>query len=110
MSAARKAHRLNVVGDFYVVDECCTMCGVPTVEAPDLFGLESPDGTEEKAEHCYVKKQPSTAAELGRMIAAIQVAELGCIRYRGDDQKIIEKLLVSREIEQWDGPPKSRSN
>ena len=30
-------HRLNVVGPFYVVDRCCTACGVPEVERERLL-------------------------------------------------------------------------
>jgi len=28
-----KPHRLNVIGDFYVADDCCTACDVPEAEA-----------------------------------------------------------------------------
>ncbi len=39
----------NVPGDFYVEDGCCTSCGMPTTEAPELFAY-APDG------HCYVRQ------------------------------------------------------
>ena len=35
----RIPHAANVKGDFYVEENCCTMCGVPFVEAPELFGI-----------------------------------------------------------------------
>lgn len=84
---------------------CCTLCGVPHAEAPDLFG--------ESREGCYVKKQPSSADEIDRMISAMAVQELGCIRYKGTDPDILARLstidggvhIVSVEV----GPtPKSR--
>ena len=80
----------NVPGDFYVAKDCCTMCDMPFVVAKDLFGKAGED-------HCYVKKQPTTADELRRMIDAAESADLGCIRYKGNDPKILQRLK--------DGPP-----
>ncbi len=79
-----RPYKLNVVGDFFVADGCCTMCGVPESEAPELFG-EGPDG-------CYVKQQPSSAEELEHMLSAMAVQELGCIRYQGTDRTILARL------------------
>jgi hypothetical protein len=61
MSNHRKRYRLNVVGPFYVEDGCCTLCGVPGVTAPSLFGGFGPDGSVlEGIEQCWVKRQPSS--------------------------------------------------
>jgi len=32
-----RPYRLNVIGDFYVEEGCCTLYGVPESIAPDLF-------------------------------------------------------------------------
>jgi hypothetical protein len=78
-------HRLNVVGPFYVVDGCCTACGVPESEAPQLFAWDD-------SVHCYVRKQPAGPDELRQMVGAIANAELRCIRYRGRDQDVLLAL------------------
>jgi len=83
----RNAHPLNVPGDFYVENECCTMCAIPFTEAPTLFGTT----TEES--HCFVKRQPSTEVELDQMVNAIHCAELNCIRYGGSDRAIQIRLI-----------------
>jgi len=85
MSSAEKPHPLNVAGDFYVVDGCCTACDVPFIEAPDLFAY---DGTN----HCYVARQPSNVTELNAALRATWTAELQCIRYRGRDRNTIRRL------------------
>ncbi len=97
MRAARP-HRLNVVGPFYVSDDCCTACGVPEAEAPELFAWE--EGTS----HCYVSRQPSNPDELARMVRAVAAAELSCIRYRGRDPVILAALADIGEIAQCDHP------
>jgi len=88
-------HRLNVVGPFYVVDGCCTACGVPGAEAPELFAWDDSD-------HCYVRKQPAGPDELRQMVGAIAGAELRCIRYRGRDQHVLVALRNIGEIDQCD--------
>ena len=76
----RKPFRENVPGDFYVEENCCTMCEAPFAEAPGMFGVaDDPAGYT----HCYIKRQPVTPVEMDQMIMAIRIAELGCIRYRG---------------------------
>jgi hypothetical protein len=84
--STREPYRLNVVGDFYVEDGCCTSCGVPEHYAPDLFSPGAPD------EQCYVKKQPTTSQELERMLEVFGIQDVGCIRYRGDDRVIRSTL------------------
>ena len=90
-----RPHRLNVVGPFYVVDGCCTACGVPESEAPDLFAWDDSDP-------CFVRKQPSNPAELRQMMRAIACADLRCIRYRGRDREVVASLEAIGEIEQCD--------
>ena len=95
-----KPHPLNVIGDFYVEDGCCTACDVPQTEAPDLFGM-----TSEPYYHCYVKRQPESEAEHDQMLSAIACAELQCIHYRGNDPAIISRLSAMDEIEICDTEP-----
>jgi hypothetical protein len=83
----RNAHPENAPGDFYVEDQCCTMCAIPFTEAPALFGTTTDES------HCFVKKQPSTEVELGQMVNAIQCAELNCIRYGGSSRTIQVRLV-----------------
>jgi ferredoxin len=90
-----RAHRLNVQGDFYVTDDCCTACGVPEANAPELFAYD-PNG------HCYVVRQPATSPEMDRMITAMAQQELGCIRYRGSDDPIVARLRSLGEGAQVD--------
>jgi hypothetical protein len=93
----RKPHRLNVVGDFYVENGCCTACGVPELEAPALFAWDQ--------EHqCYVSKQPSNPDEVRGMLNAIACADLRCIRYRGRDPALLKALVDMGEVGQCDHP------
>lgn len=97
-------HPANVPGDFYVKDNCCTMCGVPRAAAPELFGeleYEVNDGLR----NCFVKRQPATAEEFDQMFNAIAGAELPCIRYRGRDPQVIQRLVQLGEHGQVDYPP-----
>jgi hypothetical protein len=80
----RTRYRLNVVGDFYVENGCCTICGLPQALAPDLFGEDS--------EQCYVRKQPTDSTELARMLEVLYGQELGCIRYGGRDLGVIKTI------------------
>jgi len=91
-------HPLNVPGDFYVEDGCCTLCLVPFTEAPGMFGLIE-DG---KNSHCYIKKQPTSEVEEDQMASAMWAAELSCIRYAGSNQRIIQRLLELNEGAQCD--------
>lgn len=84
--STRPRFHLNVVGPFYVEDGCCTLCGIPGAEAPDLFA--------EAESHCYVRRQPVTAEEHERMFSAIACADLECIRYAGDDPAQLEQLAL----------------
>lgn len=94
-------HPLNVPGDYYVQNQCCTMCNVPFVVAPQLFGeVDAGDG----GLHCFVKRQPETDAEHALMLEVIASAELACIRYRGRDYKRQKALIrvVPNEMDHVD--------
>src|SRR6185312_7051969 len=80
--AMARRHRLNVVGDFYVVDGCCTRCGVTWAIAPHLF-QDTPEG-------CFVKKQPANPGELDAMIEVLAVQDLDCVRYSGRDPVVLD--------------------
>jgi 4Fe-4S single cluster domain of Ferredoxin I len=54
-------HPKNATGQFYVVNGCCTACGVPTAIAPELFDFDATD-------HCYVKRQPNSDAEMEKAL------------------------------------------
>jgi hypothetical protein len=70
------------------------MCEVPFSAAPDLFGVGlDPTGFP----HCFVKKQPETADEQDRMFLAIRLAEAGCIRYRGRERAVQQRLVEAGE-------------
>jgi hypothetical protein len=96
----RQPHRLNVVGDFYVEDGCCMLCGVPWTIAPDLF--------EKRQNHCFVKQQPRTPDELARMVEVMRTQDLGCIRYQGRDRWTLEALERVGEADRCDFPLKER--
>jgi hypothetical protein len=85
----QQPHPANAPGDFYVLDGCCTMCEVPFYEAPGLFGVASDGGSS----HCFVQRQPVSESELDQMLQAIRCAELQCIRYRGTDANLQNKLI-----------------
>ena len=94
------AHRENVPGDFYVEDGCCLTCAVPFTVAPDLFAW-----TTEGNEQWIVCKQPNTPEELDRMLLAFEVADMGCIRYKGMQRSIQMRLVAAREGKQCDDLP-----
>ncbi|GAB1270339.1 hypothetical protein NBRC116493_35930 [Aurantivibrio infirmus] len=77
-------HPKNIKGDFYVEDGCCTACDLPREEAPELFKYE--DG------HCYVCRQPTTNAEVVKILNAMEVQDLDCIQYKGKNKEIIGGL------------------
>ena len=92
------AHKDNAPGDFYVEDGCCVTCAVPFTVAPDMFAWATED-------QCVVCKQPETAEELNRMVAAFKVADMGCIRYKGNERSIQIRLVKSGDGNQCDQLP-----
>lgn len=93
MTAPIRPHPKNVTGPFYVEYGCCTACDVPMQEAPNHFAYDSDN-------HCYVCQQPNNASDTTDMIGTAWMAELRCIRYRGDDPDILRRFaeLGLREI------------
>lgn len=78
-------HPKNVPGPFYVLDGCCTRCGVPEAHAPLHFGFDDQD-------HCFICRQPADDGEVEDVIDAAVCAELECIRYRGNDVEVLHRL------------------
>jgi hypothetical protein len=68
-------------------------------EAPNHFAYD-------RDNHCYVCRQPQTAAETTDMIGAAWMAELQCIRYRGNDADVLRRFaeLDLRELCDIDPP------
>lgn len=98
MGTDHTPHPKNVPGAFYVEHGCCTACGIPEAIAPDHLVFDE-DG------QCYVKKQPSTAAETDRVIEAMWASEMQCIRYSGRDPAIFPRLGAMGRPELCDFPP-----
>lgn len=84
----RPPHPANVPGTFYVEDGCCISCGVWKDVAPDLLAW-IPDGS---YSHCYVARQPQTEEEFARMVDAMNVGEVDCIRARNCRTDWAERL------------------
>lgn len=70
--------------DFYVEPDCCMLCGVPEDIAPEIF--------ETGENHCSVIRQPCSQNEIDRTIRAMWSSEVDCVRYRGDDAAMLERL------------------
>jgi hypothetical protein len=70
-------------------------------EAPNHFAYDSDN-------HCYVCQQPQTAAETTDLISTAWMAELQCIRYRGNDADVLRRFaeLDLRDLCDID-PPRS---
>lgn len=93
----RPSHKANAPGDFYVEEGCCLTCAVPHTVAPDLFAWSDAEHTQ-----CIVCKQPGNSEELDRMVAAFEVSDLECIRYKGTDRMIQIRLVRIGEGQQCD--------
>jgi hypothetical protein len=90
-------HSKDAAGPFYVLHGCCTACGVPTAIAPGLFDFDS-------ADHCYVKRQPTSDTEMEKALRVLRAQELECVRYRGTDEAILRRLAEAGEAHQCDHP------
>src|SRR5262249_11010725 len=77
----------GVPGDFYAEQDCCVRCGVPQHVAPGLVGW-----SESGRGDCVWKKQPTTPQEFEAAIKVLQVQELTCHRYAGNDPAILSRL------------------
>jgi hypothetical protein len=95
VSDAPSIHPKNAAGPFYVLNGCCTSCGVPTSVAPELFEFDSTD-------HCYVKRQPTSDTEMEKALRVLRAQELDCVRYRGKDEAILRRLAEAGEAHQCD--------
>jgi hypothetical protein len=95
VSDAGSIHPKNASGPFYVLNGCCTACGVPTSIAPELFEFDSSD-------HCYVKRQPASDVELEKAVRVLRAQELDCVRYRGSDAGILRRLAEAGEGDHCD--------
>ncbi|WP_426753791.1 ferredoxin [Myxococcus sp. Y35] len=93
-------HPKNVAGDFYVVDQCCTACGVPTHLAPETFSFVNG----RHGDHCYVHRQPTRPEEVDRVLRVIRCQEIECIRYRGADPVILRRLTEAGAGDACDAP------
>jgi len=94
----------NAPGDFYVVDQCCLTCGVMHDVAPDLIAWHNfePDDRGYVSSHCYVSRQPETLGEIAQMLRAMNVMDLDCLRYGGDDPGWLTRLVENGHSEQCD--------
>lgn len=86
MSGKYKSYSKNVQGDFYVEDGCCITCMVTEVHAPNLIGFD------ESENHCFVAKQPTNENEVYQAIKATWAAEVDCLRYKGQNPRILRRL------------------
>ena len=98
-----KPHPKNAPGPFYVVDGCCITCLAPHAHAPTLMGFDEVEG------HCFVKQQPQTEDEIYRSILAVWSSEVQCLRYRGNDPEILQRLVEIGEIHACDLPAPASS-
>ena len=69
----------NAPGEFYVLRDCCLLCSIPWLYAPELFGYDD--------NGCWVARQPENAAQRAKMLKVIAHQELDCIRSRNDPQE-----------------------
>ncbi len=73
-----------VPDEMYVDAECCTGCGVPPLVAPELFA--------EGERGCVVRRQPASAVELRQALRVFRTQDLGCVRYRGRNPRVLAAL------------------
>ncbi len=100
-------HPKNADGPFYVEDGCCITCGVMHDEAPGLLAWDEQHNRfweGEVSSHCYVARQPSTPAEVTRMLSAMDVTDVDCLRYRGADLAILTWLGENDHADLCDAP------
>jgi hypothetical protein len=75
-------------------------CGAPEARARELMDHDESDG------HCFFKRQPETPEEVNRAILAVWSSCCGAVRYGGDDQSLIQRLVNIGEADQCDHAPK----
>jgi hypothetical protein len=72
---------------FYVEPQCCISCGVPQEVAPSLVGW-----TDESQSSCIWLKQPENRVERQQAIKVLDMQDIGCHRYAGNDPAILRLL------------------
>jgi hypothetical protein len=87
MVNSEKPYAKNAPGLFYVTNGECIACGAAEAEAPDLISFD------EKDQHCYFKKQPSTPEELDRALKTVVVSCCGAVHYDGDDAALKKRMV-----------------
>lgn len=100
-SSTRKRVIENAPGDFYVEAGVCAHCCMPHGVAPELMNDAKVDFRE-----CYFRRQPQTPEEVKQAIEALQVSDLGCLRYGGNNPYIIDQLYHLHLERQCDHSPK----
>lgn len=96
-------HPANVPGPFYVEDGCCLACGVWENEVSDLLAW-LPDA---EIPHCYVARQPKTDADFQRMMFAMEINDVDCIRVHNckpDWAARLREAGLGRQIDPPEGP------
>lgn len=88
-------------GDFYVESQCCLLCGVPEDIVPEVFQTGE--------NNCFVKRQPCSQNEIDRTIRAMWSSEVTCVRYRGNDAALLDRLAKAGMAGQADRLSTSRS-
>ena len=81
-------------GDFYVEPDCCLLCGVPEDVAPEVFHTGD--------DHCSIIRQPCSRDEIDRTIRVMWSSEVDCVRYRGRNATILERLVRAGMASQAD--------
>lgn len=81
-------------GDFYVEPDCCLLCGVPEDVAPEVFRTGD--------DHCSIVRQPCSRDDIDRTIRAMWSSEVDCVRYRGRDPAMLERLARAGMASQAD--------
>jgi hypothetical protein len=82
---------LNAPGDFGVVNGCCILCSIPVDGVPDMMRFNDDNS------HCYVYRQPTSQADIARMIEAANYSEVECIHYVGNDTKLLKQMPQQRD-------------
>ena len=83
----RERYQQNVEGDFYVEKDMCMTCMMPELQAPELMGFDK------ESCNCYFKRQPSNPEELEHAIAAVAYSEIQGLRYAGNDECVLRRLV-----------------
>jgi RNAse (barnase) inhibitor barstar len=89
----------NAPGDFYVVRDCCSRCGIPKDIAGAMFQSDDTG--------CWVARQPQDAPERVKMLKVLAEQDLGCVRYGGTDADVLGALwhLRLRDVADESVPP-----